>query len=114
MKATYTTPDGRMSLEAIGDTHRDLFKQLSSLQEVFENTTCGACNSNNVRFVVRSVDNNDFYELHCQQKQCRARLTFGQHKKNGSLFPKRKDEEGKWLENNGWLKWTPPAKKEDV
>jgi len=23
------------------------------------------------------------------------------------LFPKRKDAEGKWLDNNGWTTWSP-------
>lgn len=112
MKVTYTTPGGAMALEAVGDTHKDLFKQLSSLQEVFANTTCLACNGgDHTRFVVRTVEDNDFYELHCQV--CKARLSFGQHKKNGTLFPKRKDENGKWLEHGGWVKWI-PVRKEDA
>ena len=34
-----------------------------------------------------------------------AALSFGQHKKGDTLFPKRKDEKGNWLENGGWHKW---------
>ena len=48
---------------------------------------CGLCGSNNLRFVVRNVEGNDYYELRCVD--CGALLAFGQHKKGGTLFPKR-------------------------
>ena len=41
---------------------------------------------------------------------CGAVLGFGQHKKGGTLFPKRKDADGNWLENRGWYKYKPPKK----
>jgi hypothetical protein len=34
-------------------------------------------------------------------------------KKGGRLFPKRKDKEGKWLNNGGWVKWNPDTQKEE-
>ena len=42
---------------------------------------------------------------------CGATLAFGQHKKGGTLLPKRKDENGNWLENGGWHKWQKDSKK---
>ena len=65
-------------------------------------------NKTNFRFVVRNVDGNDYYELRCND--CGAVLAFGQHKKGGTLFPKRKDDEGNYLPNKGWHKWSPEAK----
>jgi hypothetical protein len=110
MKVTFNA--NNVTLEAVGDTHKDLFEQLASLQEVFENTVCGICHIDNVRFIVRTVEDNNFYEMHCQNINCRARLAFGQHKKGGSLFPKRKDDTGQRLANNGWTKWTPEKKEQ--
>ena len=42
---------------------------------------------------------------------CREIISYGQHKKGDTLFPKRKDEAGNWLENNGWYKWEGKKKK---
>jgi hypothetical protein len=112
MKVRYTSSDGRLSVEVEGDKQKDVFGQLARFQEVFEHTTCGKCKKGDVRFVVRIVDDNDFYELHCAS--CRARLAFGQHKgKDGTLFPKRKDSEGKWLPDGGWLKYNAQTGKEE-
>ena len=86
----------------------EIFEELSSIQEVFGESECGKCKSQNIRFQVRNVDDNKFYELKCNA--CGSTLAFGCHKKGGTLFPKRKDDTGKYLINNGWSKWTPPAK----
>ena len=56
---------------------------------------------------MRTVEGNDYFELKCTD--CGAVLSFGQHKKGGTLFPKRKDESG-WLKNKGWHKWQPEDK----
>lgn len=106
-----TQSNGSITLEAVGDSHKDIFKQLCSLQEVFDQRTCGKCKETSLRFVVRNVEDNDFFELHCNE--CRARLSFGQHKKGDSLFPKRKDSDGEWLPNNGWMKYNPDTKREE-
>jgi len=121
MKVSHKSSNGRIEIFAEGETQKDVFRQLSALQEVFEEQKCGVCQGEDLRFVVRTVEDNDFYELHCQTthfdinpphtaRQCRAKLAFGQHKgKEGTLFPKRKDAEGKYLPNNGWSVWTPKA-----
>ena len=49
------------------------------------------------------MEDNDYYEMRCLS--CGAALSYGQHKKGGTLFPKRKDENGNWLDNGGWQKW---------
>lgn len=113
MKITYSSKNGRLAAEIEGKSQKDLFHQISAFQEVFEETKCGACGGEELRFVVRNVEDNDFYELHCLNSQCRARLAFGQHKKGDSLFPSRKDKEGKWLPKNGWTKWNPETKREE-
>ena len=110
MKVRYTS--GRLSVEVEGDKQKDVFAELAKFQEVFEHNKCGKCGGTDVRFVVRTVDDNDFFELHCQE--CRARLAFGQHKgKEGTLFPRRKDAEGQWLKDGGWLKYNPQTGKEE-
>ena len=105
MKAHYRTASGRITFEIEGETPKDLFKKVAGLQEVFEaETTCGCCEGKDIRFQVRTVEDNDYFELVCQDINCRARFQFGQNKKGGGLFPKRRDESG-WLANGGWSKW---------
>lgn len=105
MKVVYTTTDSRMSVEVEGKDNKDVFAQLALFQEVYEHRVCGACESSRIRFSVREVQGNTYYELVCMD--CGARLSFGQKKADGSLFPKRKDKEGNWLPNGGWVKWQP-------
>lgn len=108
MKATYTTKDKNLKFEIDGEI-KDIWKQLSTVQEIFENTTCGCCKGTDVRFVHRVVDDNAYFEVVCLNQKCRAKLAMGQHKKNGTMFPKRKDEDGKWIPNNGWTIYKPGA-----
>ena len=88
-----------------------VFQQLANFQEIFAETTCGKCESENIRFQVRNVDDNFYYELRCAD--CGSRLSFGSHKKGGGLFPKRKDSEGNWLPDRGWVKWNPKTEKNE-
>ena len=107
MKLSYTTANSRLTVELEADTHRELFAQISRFQEVFEETKCGKCGSEYLRFVVRTVDENEYFELRCMD--CGAKLAFGSMKKGGGLFPKRKDGDN-WLPDNGWQKWNPKTK----
>ena len=111
MKLTYSTKNGKLKVELEGDSQRDLFEQISNFQEVFEEDTCGKCGSENIKFVVRNVDENLYYELRCAY--CGARLSFGSMKKGGGLFPKRKDNDGNWLPDRGWVKWNPKTEKNE-
>lgn len=100
-----------ISFEASGQ--KEIFQQLAALSEIFSHSVCGACKSPDIRYVVRETSKGNkkfqYHELHCQK--CRARLAFGQHSEGGTLFPKKKDESGEFLPNNGWVKFT---KEEDA
>ena len=61
MKVNYTTSNGRISVEIEGDTQVEIFQQLANFQEIFAETTCGKCESENIRFQVRNVDDNLYY-----------------------------------------------------
>lgn len=102
MKVIYKANDKlQFELEASGQ--KEIFKELALIQEIFSETKCGMCGSTNLKFIVRSVEGNDYYELRCAD--CGAILSFGQHKKGGTLFPKRKDDNNNYIPHNGWHKW---------
>ena len=107
MKVIYKLSD-LLTFEIESENQKELFKELSTVGEVFGEHECGKCHSKNIRFQVRNVESNDFYEYKCNA--CGATLAFGCHKKGGTLFPKRKDDTGKYLDNKGWSKWVPAAK----
>lgn len=93
MKARFATPLVTFELEA--STPKDMFKLIAETQEVFGEKACGKCGKCNIRFVVRTVDGNDYFEFQCLD--CGARLSLGQSKqKPGHLFPIRKlNKQGK-------------------
>jgi hypothetical protein len=107
MKANYKVNDN-LEFQVEAEGQKQMFKELSSIQEIFGEANCGSCGGTDLRFVVRNVDDNDYFELRC--KKCNSVLQYGQHKKGGTLFPKRKDDNGNYLENRGWYKYTPPKK----
>lgn len=102
MKVKYKAND-KLEFELEASGQKEIFKELALIQEIFSEEKCGLCVSTNLRFVVRNVESNDYYELRCNE--CGAVLAFGQHKKGGTLFPKRKDDDGNYLPNRGWHKW---------
>ncbi|MBT4604105.1 hypothetical protein HOC01_00560 [archaeon] len=104
MKINYTTRNKNINVELQSESVKDAFKQLAEFQEIFDEKCCGACKNIDLQFVVRTVENNDYYELKC--KACFAKLAYGQHKVGGSLFPKRKNPDGSYDNiNQGWHKW---------
>lgn len=102
MKILYRAND-KLTFELEGSGQKEIFKELAAIQEIFSEEKCGLCSKNNLKFIVRNVDSNDYYELKCGD--CSAVLAYGQHKKGGTLFPKRKDDDGNYLPNKGWYKW---------
>ena len=96
-----------------GSTEAELFEQISSVQEVFGQSMCQRCQSDNFRFITRVVEDNKYYEMHCQNPGCRARLSFGQNKKGGTLYPKLKDTEGNYKNNSGWGKFNKETGREE-
>ncbi len=110
IKAHYRTTTGRLTFEVQGETVKDIFREVASVQEVFDSEgACGVCQGTALRFLARKVDAYDFYELACQNPECRSRFEFGQTKTGGALFPKRKDDDGKWLPNRGWSRYEKPG-----
>jgi hypothetical protein len=106
MKVTYTTKNNQLKIDVNTESVKDTFKQLAEIQEVFDEPCCGMCKDTKIRFIVRSVENNDYYELKCTS--CGAKLAFGQHRNGNSLFPKRKLADGTFDKiNKGWHKWAP-------
>lgn len=105
MKAQFKV-NKNLVLEIEEDTQADLFQGLASSHEVFGQSNCGACKSENIGPRVRTNDGNDYYEMVC--KDCRAVLSYGLHQgKARTLFPHRKNKEGAYKKNNGWEKWEP-------
>lgn len=104
MKVIYK-PNDKLQFELEASGQKEIFKELAVIQEIFSEEKCGLCSSTNFKFVVRNVDGNDYYELRCHD--CGGILAFGQHKKGGTLFPKRKDDNNNWLPSGGWHKWNP-------
>ena len=109
MKITYQTKNKRLQVELEANTVKDAFKELAEFQDVFDEEQCGLCKSDTIKFQVRTVDGNDYFEMRCLA--CGARLSFGQHKVGDSLFPKRKKDDGTFdREHKGWYKWQPEKK----
>lgn len=104
MKLHYKASE-TLTFEVEGSGQKEVFKELALIQEVFGEKQCGICKNTDIRHVCRTVEGNDYYELKCGS--CGGILSFGQHKKGGTLFPKRKDENNEWLQNHGWYKWSP-------
>ena len=106
MKVIYKT--GKFTIEAEGST-TEIFEQLASFDSVFGNCVNKANDSDNIGFKVREVDGNKYYEMY--DKDTFHSLKFGKTKKDGSLFPRRKDTDGNWLSDGGWTKYDPNAPK---
>lgn len=106
MKVTYRT--GKFTVEAEGGT-TEIFEQLATFDSVFGNCKNKANDSENIGFRHREVDGNHYYELY--DKDTFHVLKFGKTKKDGSLFPRRKDADGQWIDNGGWVKFDPDAPK---
>lgn len=96
---------GNMTIEAEGETIKEVFAELARMEEVFGEQKCGKCGCGELKFIVRNIDDNLYHELCCTNYNCRAKLSYGVHKKGGGLFPKRKDDKEVYLPNGGWLKW---------
>jgi len=107
MKLQYTTNNGRITVGFEADTQTAMFADIARFQEVFAESKCGKCGSENLIFTTRTIDDNTYYELRCAD--CGAKLQYGAHKVGGGLFPKRK-EDGEWLPDKGWVKWNAEKK----
>ena len=104
MKVIYKT--GKFQIEAEGST-TDIFEQLAAFDSVFGNCKNKSNDSTNIGFRHREVDGNHYYEMY--DKDTFHTLKFGKTKKDGSLFPRKKDADGNWLSDGGWVKFDPNA-----
>lgn len=114
MQVTVEVAKG-LTLTVEGDTHKQVFEKLGQpgWVEVFTPESCGYCKNPNTQFVVRKSKSTDpkkkkgeftYYERVCTK--CWAKLSYGQHQEGGSLYPKRKLENGEYdKEHRGWKKY---------
>lgn len=115
MKAAISAMGGRVRFEAEASTPTEMWKKLSLVQQIFDaDSACGVCGNKEIKFNHRVAKEFDFYELICGDPKCNARLSFGQHKKGGTLFAKRKDADGGWLDYDGWHRWKPDTHAEST
>jgi len=101
---------GNVTMELESDTQIGLVDEIIRHNDVFGNDKCGKCNSEQVSFTRRDVDGDLYYEIRC--KKCGAKLALSQHKKGNTLYPRRKDKDGNYLPDNGWVKWDKELQKE--
>lgn len=100
MQVTYKLAN--CELVAQGNDIKAVFDELAASMEVFGHSHCGACDSARVSLVSRDYEGNTYREVKCMD--CGCVLGLGQ-RKDGKLFPKRKDKSGGWMPNNGWAKY---------
>lgn len=107
-----------LSMKVSVGNQLELFQALHEYGEIFSISECGACKSDDVKYAIREVADtkkkgqfHSYYEMHCGK--CRARLAFGKMMSGDRLFPKRKDENGNYLPNNGWVKFEKAEQKEE-
>jgi DNA-directed RNA polymerase subunit RPC12/RpoP len=127
MKVNYKSKNGRLACEFEGQGHLDVWKQIASFQEVFEEEKCGKCGSDHLRYVVRVAKDGkkeyEYPELRCQK--CGAKLSFGTMNDGiKSLFPIRFERDGTEYKRdandklipigtNGWKKYNKETGKEE-
>ena len=68
MKLTHKSD--RMEIEVEGPDVKEAFEAMAHAQEVFLNTHCGACDSDNTRLVCRKNGKYTFYEIRCMECGC--------------------------------------------
>jgi hypothetical protein len=106
-------------LEVSAETQKGLFEEIAAAHEVFGESRCGCCDSEDIRPVYRKVTKGkksyEYPEYHCEN--CRARLSLGCHLEGGTLFPQRRllengqpatgedREKGKFGKHRGWTTW---------
>ncbi|MBC8436736.1 hypothetical protein H8D85_00265 [bacterium] len=104
MKVVYKA--GKLEAVIEGSGQKEIFAGIAKFEEIFADEPCGACGSNETRYVVRDVEGNSYHEKKCTK--CGAALSYGALKDGSGLFPKRKNPDGSWdNQSKGWHKWQP-------
>lgn len=134
-KATWTSKDGKLSVDIFFDnpsqllskiyalnkldaylgvnTDVDLFKALNEINssDLMREENCSKCSSDNIKVRVRTDDDdNNYFEKVCQN--CYAKLAFGCNKKGGGLFARRFTEDKQRKPDNGWMRYDKSLGKE--
>lgn len=109
-KATYKTLAGKLLVEIEFDDTKTLIENVAAVQEVCEQEKCSNCgNTENFRFVVRTVGDDRYHELMC--RKCGYKLGFGIPKKGKpNLYPRRRNQKTKepiGPKKDGWHKFDP-------
>lgn len=94
---------GRTWIEVDSASVKDAIKGIAEYAEFFCETECKLCKSPSVTPSHRLAKGYDFYEMVCLS--CGAKLSFGQAKEGGRLFPKRKDQDGNEIGTQGWHRY---------
>jgi hypothetical protein len=62
MKVLYKAND-KMQFEVEGGGQKELFKEIAQIQEIFGEDKCGMCKKDNIKLSVRTIEDNDYFEL---------------------------------------------------
>lgn len=127
MKITYTTGDGRLSIEFEASTQKEAFRELHRFQEVFEDKAEAFIDgklvtSDDVRYIVRKADYVDDKGKQKQAEYFEKQIRNGPlswYKKSfgvlddgtDGLFPKKApvDDPNITVGKNGWHKYNKPV-----
>ena len=110
MKVRYQTANARLTFEFESENDKTLVTNLAHIQELFEETCCGCCKSDRIRFDVREFDDFVYYKLLCDA--CGATLDFGQNKTGNTLFVKRFEKDSREpLPHRGWYQYSKSPEK---
>lgn len=120
IKVAQTSANGKITITVEGETVEDVFEKLGEASEIFFVTASARQNGNvvesdDIRFVTRTVEDNKFHEAVVQSGPMRGyKLAFGNKKKpKGSLFPKREIPETNRIPGfGGWFKYNKDEVKE--
>lgn len=121
-KLTYTTADGRITVEIEGTSDKELFRKLSRFQEIFEDSPSAKIDGKevsggDVTYRVRKSKYTDEKGKEKEAEYFEKLVTSGPlkwYKKSygilddgsDNLFPKRNvDDENSVIGNNGWHKY---------
>ncbi len=123
MKVRYR-PNRNIEFEIEAEGQKEVFKELATTTEVFGESCCGNCESEDIYFRVRTVTAKEgknkgkvftYYEMVCHE--CGHYLPYGQHQQGGTLFPSRflgaGDDKSFDKEHRGWRKQTGFQEEED-
>jgi len=108
---------GRTTVVGEGQSHVDVFRQLVDLQDLFGNSRCGKCGSDNTYYRIRKTEKDrkkfEYFEMSC--RDCYAKLPYHMHDddKKGSMYiqkrvPDEKKEPNTEYYEGGWEKYNKP------